>query len=366
MEVIGLDIGTSYIKAVSIDKTKYRILKKIALTPTGDIYNKINSTDDKVLNEAALDLKKFFKDNGFTADRIVGILPDDVIYTKVINMPYLEGAELTNAVQWEAEQYIPQPINQVHLKYTILNDTKNDIKEKSIIDEIKLSSNKNKAPQREIEVLVVAAPKNIVNRYVSVFTKMGLEPLGLEPASVSTIRSVTFNDASIPSVIVNFGYNRVSFYLAVNNTLRFVRTINFALSSVIGIIKKELDLSDINSNEYLFTYGLKENELNGKLKEVILPVINIILDELKKSISFVESKERLIGVTDNKVKRIILTGGGALIPNLLVYFAEQINTEIEISRTWENIDTNEIKEKHLIDSLGPVFPAAVGAALMAD
>ncbi len=370
IETLGLDIGTSFIKAVSVDRQKQPRLVNYSITPTGSVFNKILAGDNRSIVEAADYLKSFLKETGIKSTAVVMVIPDDKVFTKVLSLPYLKDKELSNAVKWEAEQIIPQPLDEVYLKYSVLRAEKG--KSKGVLETIKESavkdlSNKDTQTQadvKELELLLVAVPKTLISNYITLINKIGLEPAGLEPASIASIRSITVNDIYVPTMIVNLGYNKVSFYFAIENTLRFVRTINFALSSVLKIIKTELDLSENQANEYLFTYGLREKELSGKLRQLIMPVINIIFDELNKSVSYVESKPELMAnVESKKVKRIILTGGGALIPDLLLYFVSESGIEIELGNSFEGMDISSIRDqKHLI-KLSPIFAASAGAAL---
>lgn len=368
MEILGIDIGTSQFKAVSVNRGKRNRLTKFIVEPTGDLYNKILSESENDLLDVASQLKKFFKEHDISANAVVAVLPDDKIFTKVITMPYLQGKELASAIEWEAEQHLPQALSEVYLKYSQLktfNVSKNTNKA-DILDKVKnVSGQQNPMDSEKVmEVLLVAAPKNIVKKYIFVLNKAGVEPLGIEPSAISTIRGITSYDISVPTMVVNFGYSKVSFYLAIDNVLRFTRTINMAIGSLIKVIKQELDLSETQSSEYLYTYGLRENELSGKLITLVSPVMNIIVDELKKSISYVETRPALIGETDvKKVRRVIISGGGALIPDVVIYFVKGVEAEVEIAKTWNSVDTSGFKDRNQLNYLGPLFSGALGAAI---
>ncbi len=364
MNILGIDIGTSHIKAVSIEREKSNKLLRYSVGPSRGMAQKLLSESQHDIKELAEYIKEFLLEEGYISTKAIAVLPDHKVFTKVITMPVIGGKEFEAAVRWEAEQHLPHQLSDIYLKHTILKQYGGDAKKTTELLGKLTGKKGEKKADGVMEVLLVAAPKSTVDKYLSLLNKAGLEPIGLEPSSLSTIRSTMVSDISVPTIIVDFGYNNVNFYLAVNNTLRFVRTINFAVSSIVRIISQELDVSPTQAAEYLYTYGLKDDELSGKIKEIILPVIKIIVDELKKSQDFVEKRPALMGDTHYKnIKRIILSGGGALIPNLIVYMIQEINTEVEYANPWESVDISSIKGDNKLDDYGPLFAAAVGAAL---
>ncbi len=366
MELLGLDVGTSHIKVVSIDRDKKNKLKKYAIGSSKSILNKILSESESDLNVLAKSVKNFLLSEEIFTRQAVGIIPDNKVFTKLIRMPYIQGKEFDDAVHWEAEEHLPERLSDVYLKYTVISDNKSS--ESGGILKKFTKNNEDNDDGNLVDVLLVAVPKHVVNKYLGILTKAGLEPVGLEPASTAVVRSLIYNEetASIPTIIADIGYSNVCFSLTVDGNVRFVRTINFAIASMVNIISKELDMSNTQATEYLYTYGMKETELDGKIRAFIKPVVDIIIEELKKSINFVERKSELIGKHHDKnrsVKRIIVNGGGALIPDLIFYFVQELSVEIEVANPWNLVTMSpEMQNSKLID-FGPLFSTSVGAAL---
>lgn len=368
--VLGLDIGSSHIKAVSVDKsTNPNQLLRYALVPSANLGEKVLTGNDQDAEDASQFIREFLKDTGFEDTKeVVAVMPENRVFSKVISMPMLQGKEFEEAIKWEAEQHIPNPLNEVYLKYTIL---KQDENKKSTAQDI-LTAIRGKVEGTEVEefgtmeVLLVAAPKNLVDRYMKIFSKAGLKTLGIEPISISIIRSTLTTDAVLPTIVMNLGTASIDFYFALDNNLRFVNTTNFGVSSIIKSISKDLDVSPVQASEYLFTYGFKERELGGKIKEIIRPVFSLIVDELKKTQRYVESRSQYF--SDNNyggIKRIVLTGGGALIPDIILHMASEIDPEVQYAKPWIKVDLSGISQKSQsqLESLGPIFAAAVGAAI---
>lgn len=388
--VLGLDIGTSHIKAVSIYREKYKnTLLRYAIGPSNGLLNKIAS-ESEIDNIAASEvLRNFLDENGFQDVQAVAVIPEQKVFSKVITMPAIDNKDFKHAIEWEAEQHLPQALSEVYLKYTIekkRGNKKNELKDHGQKEENKsavllnakdkyikkainlfslngLNQPKNKN-ESIIDVLLVSVQRSYVDRYLSVINRAGLAPLGLEPTSISSIRSALSDDVNVPTIIINFGYTNTDFYFCVNNNLRFVRPIALGTSSSIRAISEALDVSPIQANEYLYIYGLKENLLNGKVREIIMPVMQMLVEEFEKSKEYIESRGSLFGdEPDKRVRRIVLMGGGALIPEIMVYLIQNVSVEVEMADAWKSLDISLVSDSKTMDTFKPLFVAAVGAGL---
>lgn len=371
--VLGLDIGTSHIKAVSIYREKNKnTLLRYAIGPSLGLATKIAS-ESEIDNIAASEiLKNFLKDNGFQDTQAVAVIPEQRVFSKVISMPNVGKRDFKQAIEWEAEQHLPQALAEVYLKYTIQkehsNSNKVEKKNSVLVDVKNLLSMKTATPQVKLEstvdVLLVSVQRGYVDRYLSVINRAGLAPLGLEPTSISAIRSVLNDETNVPTIIINLGYTNTDFYFCVDNNLRFVRPISLGVSSAIRLISEALDVSPVQANEYLYTYGLQTNALNGKIREIIMPVMRMLMEEFEKSKEYIESREALFGdEEDRRVRRIMLMGGGALIPDIMVYLIQNISVEVEIADAWKSLDISLVGDSKTMDLFRPLFVAAVGAGL---
>ncbi|PIR42381.1 hypothetical protein COV25_02990 [candidate division WWE3 bacterium CG10_big_fil_rev_8_21_14_0_10_35_32] len=385
--VLGLDIGTSHIKAVSIYREKNRnTLLRYAIGPSFGLATKIAS-ESEIDNIAASEiLKNFLDENGFKDTQAVAVISEQRVFSKVISMPNIENnKDFKQAIEWEAEQHLPQSLSDVYLKYTIQkkNSSKKEKEQKEektstvllgtkdkyikkAIDFLSLTNNtsQNKT-ESTIDVLLVSVLRGYVDRYLSVINRAGLAPLGLEPTSISSIRgSILTGEVNVPTIIINFGYSNTDFYFCVDNNLRFVRPISLGTSSAIRAISEALDVSPIQANEYLYTYGLQRDLLNGKVSEIIMPVMRMLIEEFEKSKQYIESREALFGEEpDKRIRRILLMGGGALIPNIMVYLIQNISVEVEMADAWKTLDISLVGDLKTMDQLKPLFVAAVGAGL---
>lgn len=339
------------------------------MVPSYNLRERILAGSEQEANEASEFIRQFLHDSGFPpTGEVVAVLPENKVFSKVISMPMLQGKEFEEAIKWEAEQHIPNPLSEVYLKHTLLKeDSAKKSRAQDLLDVVRGKSAGNETEEfGTMEVLLVAAPKIMVDRYMKIFAKAGLETLGLEPISISIIRSTLSADSPVPTIVVNLGQNSIDFYFSLENNLRFVNTTNFGVASIIKAIEKDLDVSAIQAGGYLFTYGFNESVLGGRIKQVIQPVVSLIVDELKKTQKYVESRAQYF--SDNNyggIQRVVLTGGGALIPDLLVYLGGEVKPPVQYADPWKQVDmsgvTQEVQAQ--LQALGPLFAAAIGAAI---
>ena len=369
-QTLGLDIGNSHIKAVLLDKsgTKHKLIKYLAL-PAKNTLTNINSNSNDKLKEARSFLASLIEEHALQSSDTKIVLPEHEIYSKIIVMPPMKGKEFKEAIQWEAEQHLPMPVTDVYLKYSIISEQGESQNKTSLLKKLSQDhgkpQGKGEIDQSSMEVMLVAAPKKTIDRYLKLFSKLPLELNSLEPGSITTTRSClnTSSDLDVPTIVLNIGHTNTDIYFILGGSPRFVRSTKIGISAITKAISREVKISEIQATEYLYTYGLEPTGAGVKIRELASPIVDIILDELKKSIKFVENRtQHFSDVPDNRVKRVLLSGGGALIKGLILYIAEEVSVELLLANPWKTLDTGSIDGEELSD-LGPLFPGAVGAAL---
>ncbi|OIP97224.1 hypothetical protein AUJ94_02715 [bacterium CG2_30_40_12] len=340
MNVIGLDIGTNLIKGVEVKKEK-GTFELLNYTFAPAFKESLLSESDIDADKAASRLREFIAESSFSSNNIIASFPETHVFTRVIEIPKMSQKEVEKAVFWEAEQYLPTSIEDVTLNFQILPRDSEE-------------SNQNKT-----EVLLIAVPKGLVQRFVKILVKAGLTPVGLEPESMSIARSIFYNEKSYPAtLIVNIGSEVTNLSILVEDYIRFTRSIGTGGNSLSRAISQELNLEERQAQEYLKSYGLDASKMDGKIKASIEPVFNVILNEIRKSVAYYETRKNFI-----KVKRVVLCGGTSTVPGVLIYTAQYLNLEVQKADPWKKLLIGgKFSEKEL-DDTGPMFAAAVGLVL---
>src|SRR5688572_7498174 len=109
-------------------------LLRYAMVPSANLGEKVLAGTDQDATDASEFIRGFLKEAGFPpTGQVVAVLPENKVFSKVISMPMLKGKEFEEAIKWEAEQHIPNPLSEVYLKYTLL---KEDVTKKSTAQDL--------------------------------------------------------------------------------------------------------------------------------------------------------------------------------------------------------------------------------------
>lgn len=334
----GLDIGDSSIKLVHLQKdgqTSKLIAYGIAPTPG----NGMNSEADFDKDAIAEIIKRLVKETRVNTNQVVVSLPESQIFTRVIEMPPMADKELPAAINFESEQYIPRPLNEVSLRWQIL--TKGD-----------------KAKGTKTEVLLVAAPLNVVDKYVQILQKADLKPIAMETDMLAQSRSLVGNNPYSPTtMIISTGSNSTDLSIIRGGMVSFTRSIASGGNVISRAVASDLGISYEQADQYKKTYGLMEDQLDGKVMAAIKPTFELIINEIKKAISSYQTKN-----SNDQVKRVVISGGTAKLPGFLIFLANALGIEAQIGDPWFNIKKDPNIEAQLAED-APLYSVAVGLAL---
>ena len=335
----GLDVGASEIKAVYLNQagSGFKLVSfgleklPVNLTAGGDTLD---------FEEAANTVKKMIKDLGIGTRKVAVSVPEAQVYTRVIEVPVISDSELESAIHWEAEQYVPIPIADVLLRYQILNKP-----EKA-------------APGSKMDVLLVAAPNTVIEKYMKLCKMTGLELVGIETEILAVSRALVGNDPYSPtSLIVSFGGASPDLAVVKKGSLSFVRSLTTGGNAVTRSVMADLKMDENQAEEYKRTYGMDQEQLGGKVLAAISPVVEMIISEIKRAIAFYQSKR-----PDDPIKRAVLVGGMAKMPGLVNYLGQALTLEVQVGDPFTNIVKTEKQSQSLGDNL-PVYATAAGLAL---
>lgn len=338
LPLIGLDVGVTSIKAVQIET----VGKQKKITAMGSIPAPVGgflSGEDAAVSTVAEAVKKVIKDSHVTTKNVNLSLPESKIFTRLIEMPPVSDEELKTALRWEAEQYIPLALEDVNMDWQVLYRPQNP------------------TPDSKMEVLLSAAPKNIVDAYIKLADKSDLVPVSLEPQTLAVVRSAIIPNASSPiTIVLDMGAEETNLIIVKDSVMVFTRTIGTGGNAFTRSIVTKFGLEFVQAEEYKKTYGLEKDTFDGKLAEVIKPLVDILVAEVKRAITFYQTRK-----PNDVVKRLILQGSPTLMPGMIRYMTEAVGIETQLSDPWVGL---EIDAKLFPDhsSKGPSFGLAVGLA----
>jgi len=334
--IIGLDIGSHTIKLIEIERRKQdTVLLAAGSLPTPP--KALSSVAIEDIEGIAVVVNKLWKDTGAKTKNVNIALPESQVFTRVIEVPELSSRELTSAIKWEAEQYIPMPLDQVTVDFTVLQTAKDT------------GTNK-------MEVLLVASPKTLVEKYVTILEYADLIPVAVETEIIAASRALIRSASSVRNVmIVSLGAQTTDLAIVRNGVLAFTRSISAGGEALSRAVAQSFGFEISQAEEFKKTYGLEKDKLEGKIVTAVRPIMDTILAEMKRAIAFYQEKHR-----EEQLGVIILSGGTARVPGMVVYMAENLGIEVQLANPWFGIVRDE--RFHVLDNEGPVFSVAVGLA----
>ncbi len=316
----------------------------------------IEGGDIKNRKEAVKSIKKAVdkaREKGLKTDKVVASLPEKKAFLQVIRMPKMEEEELSSAVPFEAENYIPLPIDQVYLDF------------QSIPSFDKKS--------KHSDVLIAALPKDIVDSYVDCLKKADLSLQVLEVESQSISRALIKDGKSpYPVLIIDFGKSNTSFIIYAESSLRFTSSISLSSYKLNNKISDALGI-DLDAAEKLkIKHGLQPDEMKVKGKKIsnkeYVSAVNSVAEELRTQVerytAYYQGHAKKSGEPLQKIKKIILCGGGANLKGLADYLSLSLKIPAELGSPWANILPDPLKEAPRLpfeESLG--YTTALGLAL---
>ena len=331
MAELGLDIGSTSIKLIKLNGKKVEKIYAVA-NPVGKVLIDLDAEAVKVAEA----IKVMLNTNKVTDTKFNVVVPDGLVYSRVIQLPILSDAELGSAIKWEAEQYVPVPLEEVELTWEVVDRPG------------------RKTGEEKMGVYLVAASKKLINALVNVFTKAGIEPDRIEPELVPVSRAVIFGKQLSGGVMLcHMGASGVSLGVFLNEKLLFVYRFGSGGVTLTKVISSSLQLPMNQAEEYKRSYGARADLLEGKLLSAMVPVLNGLTTEIKRAVSYYTQQ-----YPQERLNKIIITGGVALMPGLVEWMTKQLGVEVSVGDPFVGyqVDPN-------FGKLGSVYAPALGAVI---
>lgn len=339
-EIVGLDIGSGLVKAVQLSaEPKGFHLTRFGVVPLGsDIIVDGTIINAGQVNEA---IKTLFKENKITAKNVaISISGHASVIIKRITIPEMTEEELSESIRWEAEQYVPFPIDEVELDFQILSP--------------------GKAGSGQMEVLLVAVKKDKINDYVNVTTGAGLIPLIVD-ADVFALQNMfelNYEQESGKNIaLVNIGASTMNMNIIKDGLSLFTRDSSMGGNQLSESIQKEFGLSYDDAEKVK-----KGEEFPGVSPDEAGAIIEgfstDIASEISRSFDFF--KTTMVG---EDVEKVFISGGCAKLKRLPSLLSERFGMPVEVVNPFKsiNIDPKSFDTSY-IDDMAPIAAVAVGLA----
>lgn len=280
--------------------------------------------------------------------RVVASLPENKAFLQVIKIPEMDSEELETAIPFEAENYIPLAIDQMYLDYEVISSRDGN----------------------NLDVLIGAMPKTVVDPYVSCIKRAGFIPTALEVECQSITRALIKNQVSpFPVLIIDFGRSTTSFIVFSGHSLRFTSSVDISSQELNRAIADNLKVDLKKAEELKLKYGLEVSNKNKVSKDVVRAMVPLLADfikQVKKHINYYHTHANHIPVSSSggEIKKVLLCGKGSNLKGLPNFIFSELKIPTDLANPWVNIfshSNKKVPEIPFKDSLG--YTTALGLAL---
>jgi len=337
--IVGLDIGSSSIKAVELRKTKGEIqVAHVGLEPlASDIVVDSMIVDSGSVSSA---IGKIFATAGIKTKSVATSVSGHSVIVKKISVSPQSDEELAASIQSEAAQHIPFDIADVNIDYQVLNPD-------------------DGGPQ--MDVLLVAVKRDKILNYTNVLSLAGKAASVVDIDAFALQNCYEFNYEPAPGstvALLNLGASVMNINIVKGTTPLFTRDVSVGGNQYTDSLQKELDLS-FDDAEAL-KLGKKVGTVSEDAKMPILQqVTEIIVLEIQKTFDFFRAT-----AAGEHIERIYLAGGSSRVPGLLEGLRQEFSLPVELMNPFQKIGypANAV-EAELIDQNAGQLAVAVGLAL---
>ena len=348
---LGIDIGSSAIKIVQVKKKNGQAVLEtygeLALGPYAGvgIGQAVALPPDK-LATALSDLMKE-KEVAVTTKKSGLSIPASSSLMSVIEMPEVSAKQLEVMVPIEARKYIPVPIAEVMLDWSVVP------KSTSRPQEIPESEEAPNPALAKIDVLVVAIHKETIAHYQTIAVQAGLDVGFFEIEIFSTMRAV-LEETLRPVLIMDMGAASTKLYVVERGMVRASHTINRGAQDITGTLAKSLSITNERAEIRKREEGLLSSD--KQFSDVILLTLDYIFAEANNALLAYEKKY------NQAVSKVYMVGGGAALKGIAEVAKNNLKTEAELGSPFNKVAAPAFLE-NVLRATGPEFAVAIGLAL---
>jgi type IV pilus assembly protein PilM len=337
---VGLDIGSSLIKVVEVDHskgdpvlTRYGIIK---LPPEAIVEGEM--MDQSLVIEG---IQECLTKAGVSQKDVITAVSGRAVIVKKVVMDKMNPDDAKEAIFWEAEQHVPFDIDDVCLDFQIL---------------------KEDVGANQMEILLVAAKKDMVNAHANIIRDAGLNPVTIDVDSFAVqnaIESTSESEGGLVTGLINIGSDVTNINIIQNNIPYFTRDLSVGSNVFIEAIQRNLGV-DFDEADAMLS-GDTEIEDEERCHSVIAEAADEISMGIERSLSFLKTAGDA-----EQIDEVILSGGGARIPGLRDILSEKHDMDFKVNDAINQISrTDNLFEDagDDLDKVGPLLTVALGLAL---
>lgn len=342
--VVGLDIGSSSVKALELvmaGRDKGFELKKLGTAPLPPE----SIVQGAFLNSGSIAdaIREAIGSGGITTKEVAIAVSGHSVIVKKVSLAVQGHEELADSIQWEAEQYIPFDVNEVHLDFQILDTSEGE---------------------GQMDVLLVAAKRDLVDDYVQVIREAGLIPVCIDVAAFAVENAYELNYEASPEesvALVNVGAQVVNINVIQQGVPAFTRDITTGGNQYTEEIQKTLSIS-FEDAERVKLGGKPEDQstdvVPAEVEQAIQGVTSTVVEEIGRSLDFFTATS-----AESRISRVMLSGGGATISGFGDAFRERTGIEVEFMNPLSRMLPSKHFDPDYLAEIAPSLSVGIGLAM---
>lgn len=345
--LVGLDIGSDRLKVVELTRSgrTYRLSKMASVASPGAAFRDGVPT---VPDEVGAQIRSLFDKAGIRADRVVVGAGGQSVTVREVRVPAMTAKELTSAVRYEAERYLPYNVQDVHMDYQVMGESSED-------------------GRKMLDVVVVATRRDVVQRLVETVEAARLQPAIMDVESFALLRSLIGGGGEPrTAVFIDLGAEASDIIITEGKRFRLARNIPIGGNTLIHALQETLSVDGTAAKTMLEERAeiLDENVIPDdltvqRIHDTIAPQIGDLVTEIRRSLDYFQTRARAAVVS-----HIFLTGGLARLRNIARVLAAELGVPAEVGNPFASLEvTAAAFPPDVLASMGPVMSVAVGLAL---
>ncbi|TCL67431.1 type IV pilus assembly protein PilM [Hydrogenispora ethanolica] len=322
---IGLDIGTSSVKIAELQGGKTVSLERFGIVPLEDGALAAGIVKDRAAVAGAI--REVLAQSKIKHRKVVVAIASQAVivrFFKLLKMADVSKEQLANAVRFEAENYIPFPIDEVTMDFQVVHTDPRE---------------------GDVEVMLVCAQNEIIHSHLETLKEIGLQPLAMDIQPFAMMRAVGLEGDQPQSVaLLDIGAGTSDLMIVKNQIPTFTRIIQLAgnrltqsIGKNLGVNYDEAEKLKLTLSEALYDFtnnnpdsiGYKVNfAMQEGLKELVL--------ELKRSFDYYQLQQRT-----EEVSRLLVSGGGSQINGMIPYLQNELGIDVQLAVPTSDIRYHE-------------------------
>ncbi len=291
-------------------------------------------------------VKELIEEADFEATQINVCAPGFQVFSKFVKLPSVDASKVNQIIQFEAQQNVPFPLDEVVWDYQILGTTPND----------------------ELEILLVAIRNEVVESIFQIGEGAGLELDLVDVSSAALANAYRFNygDGEGCVMLLDIGA-KSSNLLFFEQGRVFSRSINIGANSITQDFaaesKLEWDEAERLKIEEGFVslggaYEEPDNPNQALISKIARQVMTRLHIQMNQTIQFYRGQQG-----GSPPEKLYLCGGASLLPYTAQFFAEKLNIPVDYFNPFRNIQIDEEINLEDIAKVAHTFGEVVGLGI---